>query len=382
VSFHAGAALGPWLEGLGEGPIILVAGASFDASAGAPSVLGAIEASGRRVIRVTTRGEPDVAIVDSIVERARDEGVCALIGVGGGSAMDAAKAASAMAREDGSVFDYLEGVGSRKLSGKRLPLALVPTTAGTGSEATRNAVLSHPGPPPVKRSLRHPCLVPDVAIIDVSFYITAPFEVARNSAMDALSQLLEAYVSLDANPLTDSLAERGIALAGLHLRRYADPSLRTEENCLGMAYAAFLSGGALANAGLGAVHGIAGPLGAITGAPHGALCASLLYPMTKLLAAECEAIGADIALAKLARAGWLLSGKEPEPKARLERGLRLLLDGILELKHRLSVPNLRSLGAGQAEIARAYAEGGAKRSPAPLCADAVLAAIAREEPIA
>ena len=219
--------------------------------------------------------EPDVATVEAAAGLARSEGCDLVIAVGGGSVIDAAKAAAAMASQSGSVLDHLEVVGAGKpLEAPPLPILAVPTTAGTGSEVTRNAVVEVPERR-VKVSLRAPGLLPRVALIDPALTISLPPALTAYTGMDALTQLIEPFVSLAANPLTDGFCREGIALAARSLavayRDGADRKARED-----MAAASLLGGLALANAKLGAVHGLAGVLGGTFGFPHGAICARLL----------------------------------------------------------------------------------------------------------
>lgn len=197
--------------------------------------------------------------------------------IGGGSVIDCGKAVAAMLVEDGSVQDYLEGVGTRKPSGAKIPFIAVPTTAGTGSEATKNAVVCD-RKEGYKKSLRHDAYMPDVAVIDPELTMTAPRPVTIACGLDAVSQLIESYTSTKANVFTDSLALTALSHASESLLPHCldqgnDISLRGK-----MSYAALISGITLSHAGLGAVHGMAGPLGGLFPVPHGVTCGKLLFP--------------------------------------------------------------------------------------------------------
>ena len=213
--------------------------------------------------------------MDQAAARARGQGCDLVIAVGGGSVIDTGKAVAAMLTNPGDVLDYLELVGGGKpLLRPGVPFIAVPTTAGTGTEATRNAVLGVPEHA-VKASLRGLFLLPRLAVIDPALTDSLPPEVTAYTGMDALTQLIEALVSNAANPLTDGLCREGLKRASRSLRAaFHDGANRAsrEEMCV----AALFSGIALANAKLGAVHGLAGVLGGVTGHPHGALCARLL----------------------------------------------------------------------------------------------------------
>ena len=219
--------------------------------------------------------EPDVASVDAGARQARDLKCDVVIGFGGGSVMDGAKAIAALITNQSPILDYLEVVGNAMpLDRLPVPCIAVPTTAGTGSEVTRNAVIRSPQHR-IKVSMRSPGMLPDLAVVDPELTLSLPPEITAATGFDALTQLLEAFVSTKANPLTDGLCREGIARCARSLKTVyhhgGDLTARTD-----MAIASLFSGLALANAGLGAVHGIAGPLGGMIGAPHGAVCACLL----------------------------------------------------------------------------------------------------------
>ncbi len=225
-----------------------------------------------------TDGEPTLDTVRAGVETARREGCDVVIACGGGSAIDAGKAIAAMLANPGDVLDYLEVIGrGQPLQAAPLPFIAVPTTAGAGSEATRNAVLLSPEHG-VKASLRSPLMLPRLAVVDPKLALTVPPDVTAATGLDALSQLLEAFVSVRASTMTDTLCREGLRRAGRSLRRAIEDGDHLEART-DMALASLLSGMALANAGLGAVHGFAAPIGGSFPAPHGAVCAALLAPV-------------------------------------------------------------------------------------------------------
>jgi alcohol dehydrogenase class IV len=220
-------------------------------------------------------GEPKIEGVERGIQLARGEGCDLVIGFGGGSAIDAAKAMAALTTNEGDVLDYLEVIGrARPLANPPVPVIAIPTTAGTGAEVTHNAVLLSPEHR-VKVSLRSPLMLPKVALVDPELTCDLPAELTASTGLDALTQLIEPYVSCKANPLTDSICAEGIRRAARSLQRVfdngADESARED-----MALASLFGGLALANAGLGAVHGFASPIGGMFAAPHGAVCAALL----------------------------------------------------------------------------------------------------------
>jgi alcohol dehydrogenase class IV len=219
--------------------------------------------------------EPSIDTIEAGSRKAR-EGFDWVLGMGGGSVLDAAKAIAIMTRQSGEVMDYLEVIGHGKpFQSPGLPMVAVPTTAGTGSEVTRNAVLSS-NEHKVKVSMRHPSMLPDMALVDPALTVSCPPTITAATGLDALTQLIEPFLSCKANPMTDAFCRQGIPLAAQSIRTVVekpeDKQARTD-----MALASLLGGLALANAGLGAVHGIAGPFGGMfPGAPHGAICAALL----------------------------------------------------------------------------------------------------------
>jgi len=236
-----------------------------------------LDESGVAVTAFAVAGEPAIADIAAAVRLAREAGCDCAVGFGGGSALDTAKAVAALAPNPGEVTDYVEIVGRGQPLGRpSLPCVAIPTTAGTGSEATRNAVLGSPEHG-TKVSLRGPSLLPRIALVDPELTYDLPPGLTASTGLDALTQLIEPYVSVRANALTDSLCREGMSLVARSLRRAFrhGGDRRARED---MAVASLFGGMALANAGLGAVHGFASPVGGRFGAPHGAACAALLAP--------------------------------------------------------------------------------------------------------
>lgn len=220
-------------------------------------------------------GEPTLNIVAKGVEHARAERCDVVIGFGGGSALDAAKAIAALCANSGDIFNYLEVIGKgQPLANPPLPVIAIPTTAGTGAEVTRNAVLRSPEHE-MKVSLRSPLMLPKAAIVDPELTCDLPPALTASTGLDALTQLIEPYVSNRANPMTDAICREGLARATRSLRRAFDDA-HDKSAREDMAVASLLGGLALANAGLGAVHGFAAAIGGMFAAPHGAVCAALL----------------------------------------------------------------------------------------------------------
>jgi len=284
-------------------------------------------------------GEPTVDAVLSGVEAGRSHGCDLVIGFGGGGAVDAGKAIAALLANQGDIFDYLEVIGkAQPLMRPSLPNIAVPTTAGTGAEVTRNAVIKSPTHQ-VKVSLRSPLMLPKLALVDPALTISMPPEVTASTGLDALTQLIEAYTTRNANPITDALCETGItAAASSLLRAWSDATDREAREK--MSLASLLSGLVLANAGLGAVHGFAAPLGGLFEAPHGIVCAALLPAVFE---ANIKAIGHGPASRRFAHIGALLTGS-PDADA------RHALQWIRQTCETLHVPTLGKLGITSTEI--------------------------------
>jgi len=241
----------------------------------AERLLANLKSTGIAAVAFPVTGEPEIATVELGTAFAKTENCDFIIGIGGGSAMDAGKAIAAMLTNDGNVLDYVEIIGRGKaLTKPSAPFIAIPTTAGTGSEVTRNAVLSSPEHK-LKVSLRSPLMLAKVALVDPELTYDLPPALTASTGLDALTQLIEPFVCSRANPMTDGLCVEGIRRAARSLRAaFTDPKNKSARE--DMAVAGLFGGLALANAGLGAVHGFAGPIGGMFPAPHGAICAVLL----------------------------------------------------------------------------------------------------------
>src|ERR1017187_6933228 len=223
-------------------------------------------------IHFPIHGEPTVDMVRQGTQLARDAACDLVIALGGGSAIDAGKAIAALLANGGDPLDYLEVVGQAKpLTRPSAPFIAIPTTAGTGSEVTRNAVLASPEHG-VKASLRSPHMLPALAVVDPELTLDLPPALTASTGLDALTQLIEPYVSIRANPMADLFCTEGIGRTAAALPQVWEDGHNREARAA-MAWASLLGGLALANAGLGAVHGFAAPVGGMFPAPHGAICA-------------------------------------------------------------------------------------------------------------
>lgn len=332
--------------------LVLVTGhASFVQSEAGRTLNQALHHEGFSVHRLSITGEPSPDQIDAIIANLQGQSFDLVVGVGGGSVLDAAKAISGLMIPGNSVIDHLEGVGPEwPYEGPATPFIAVPTTAGTGSEATRNAVLTRHGPEGFKKSFRDDSLMARYAIIDPDLLASCPKALIAANGMDALTQLMEAYVSLKANPMTDALALSGIAAVARGLVPCFEGVASGRSD---MAYAALLSGICLAQVGLGSVHGLAQPLGSFFPIPHGVVCGTLL--------AEATAVNLDVlsrqdpqhpVLRKYAEVGRILMNQADLEK---KEALNGLIETLRALTHTLALPSLESLGVDRADFDRIVA---------------------------
>lgn len=396
--------LGSVVREFGRTALVVVRGPGFTESPEWAVLLATLQTAGVEVALETVSGEPSPILVDDIVARQRGSGtgsspggapprgghspVEVVVGIGGGSVLDTAKAVAGLLVPGNSVMDHLEGIGPElPYRGPSVPFIAVPTTAGTGSEATKNAVLSRRGAGGFKKSFRDELLVARVAILDPDLLAACPPELIAGNGMDALSQLLESYVSVKASPFTDALALSGLgcvrdglqpwfeeAAAG---RGAAGPDSITAAARERMAYAALCSGICLAQAGLGSVHGLASPLGAQYPIPHGVACGATLVAATRVNIAALEARDPENrALSRYAVAGGMLSGRA----GRDDREARAALVPALEqLTARLGVPRLSAFGLTESSIPALVADsrGSSMKTNPVLLSDDEIASILR-----
>lgn len=306
IIFGAGgrSELGRLAAAFGPTALLVTGRESLSASGHKSEILDALRAADLAVYEYALAGEPSPEVVDQAVREFGPKVIAVVVAVGGGSVLDAGKAISAMLPLGQPVQDYLEGAGVKNHPGVKVPFIAAPTTAGTGAEATKNASLRRLGPDGFKHSLRHENLMPEVALVDPELALTCPRSVTAACGMDALSQLLESYVSPLASPLTDALAWNGLERIRDNLLLACGGGASSLPVRAGMAYAALLSGLALANAGLGVVHSLSSVLGGRCDIPHGVLCGTLLgagmrVNMEKLIRTEGPASPAVIKHARI-----------------------------------------------------------------------------------
>lgn len=265
----------PLVGRLGKHCLLVTGQHSLNRSGQRSALEESLRIQGLTITHCPVDGEPDLGVVDHCALIAREAHCDVVLAVGGGSVIDTAKAVAALVTNGGQAIDYVEAVGKgRSIDKPTLPLIAVPSTAGSGSEVTKNAVLRIPELR-VKRSIRSDFMVPSVAVIDPALIASAPRSVAASSGLDALTHLIEAYLSKGAFPMTDALVVPGIGMAYRALLALAQNQINSQSH-EEMALAALWGGIALANAGLGAVHGLVAPLGGLCSVPHGAGCGCLL----------------------------------------------------------------------------------------------------------
>jgi alcohol dehydrogenase class IV len=342
--------VGPMAQGFGRRALVVIF-KTADGVQRAEPLLTALLSAGVDYDTFSVAGEPTVELVRTGAQHAREQGSHVVISLGGGSVIDTGKAIAALVTNGGDPLDYVEVVGKgQAITKPSLPHIAIPTTAGTGAEVTRNAVLGATEHR-VKVSMRSPLMLPCVAVVDPELTYDLPPAVTASTGLDALTQVIEPFVSSKANPLTDAICREGMQRAGRSLRRafeQGNDAAAREDMCL----ASLFGGLALANAGLGAVHGFAAPLGGMfPGAPHGALCAALLPAVMEVNARAAE---------RLRQAATL---------QRLEEVRRIVGD-VAALVRDLQVPTLRTYGVRREDfpdiIEKAAVASSMKGNPVPL----------------
>ena len=307
--------------------------------------------------------EPDIPTISAGIEQAKNQHCQLVIGIGGGSVLDTAKAIAAMLTNPGELIDYLEVVGAGKeIPNPAAPMIALPTTAGTGTEVTRNAVIASPEHQ-VKVSLRSQKMIPSVALIDPVLTYSMPPSVTASTGMDALTQVIEGYVSSSANPMTDLVCRDGIyrgARSILNAYQNGQDQLARFNMCLTSLY----GGLALANGGLGAVHGFAGPIGGMYNTPHGMICASLLpYVMKYNVIAMAEHGDQSAGTTRFLQIARWITG---DPHASINDGVTW----VAKLAEALKIPGLQAIGIAQEDfdliIAKAQVSSSMKKNPVKL----------------
>jgi alcohol dehydrogenase class IV len=352
------------IAGLYGNKAALVMGkSSFINSAPAERLFHDFEQAGIGYHVIVIEGEPSPEVIDMSVKKLNNEGIEFVIGIGGGSVLDAGKAISAMLYKSEPVIEFLEGIGTMDHPGTKVPFIAVPTTSGTGSEATKNAVISRVGKGGFKRSLRHDNLVPDIAIIDPELTFHCPKEITAASGMDCFTQLTEAFLSDKANEYTDALAFEGLkAIKSSLIKSYINGE--DAEARIGMSFAALTSGICLANAGLGVVHGFASSIGGKYNISHGLICGTLMGIANEVNVKKLRSLPDDSAGLKK----YVLLGK-----LFLEENYKtddFYIDGFIDFLHSLTaelrLPGLKQSGVREIDIAEICKSTECKNNPVKL----------------
>jgi len=347
-----------------KGAILIVTGSrSFLRSSKKESIEMLLADYCSQLLWSTVAQEPSPDLIDAIVRSNRKQNINLVIGIGGGSVLDTGKAVSAMLPSGLPVQTFLEGVGSSAPTGDKIPYIAIPTTSGTGSEATSNAVVSQNGPGGFKKSLRHDNYIPNVALIDPLLMVSCPRAVTAACGMDTFSQLVEAYLSTKSFPETDAISLQGIQAVHRSLinacHNGEDITARSQ-----MAFASLFSGICLLNAGLGAVHGLAPALGSLFPIPHGVVCGTLMAVVNDITLRKIRKENSEgKILGKYAALGKLVSGKSGRTN---DYYSSCFIDYLYMLTEDLKLPRLSAFGVTSADLRTIAAVSSSKNNPTTL----------------
>ena len=351
------------LLSFGSRPLLVLGSASFTRTKGFTTLHEIFDKLAIATKTIHVSSEPSPEMIDTVVADQQYTDIDMVISIGGGSTLDAGKAIAAMLVEGGGVSRFLEGVGTKAPSGKKLPFIAIPTTSGTGSETTSNAVLRSVGSGGFKRSLRHDNYFPNLALVDPLLTLSCPKKLTIACSMDCFTQLVEGYLSTGGSPLTDALALEGIRAVSGSLRTVADTGddLASRSN---LSYGALLSGIVLANAGLGVVHGFASAIGGLFAIPHGTICGSLMAPANRLTLKNLRSTApSHPALDKYAILGRIFSNQTSRNDPWYQDHFIAELEG---LSAHLALPFLSDYGVTPNDTEKIAAQTGNKNNPAKL----------------
>ncbi|MFW2369008.1 MAG: iron-containing alcohol dehydrogenase [Desulforhopalus sp.] len=350
----------------GNNPLLVVGGRSFLNSAHYKAVEEIFAGLGLKVPIVTIGREPSPTMIDELVADPIYSSIDIVIAIGGGATLDAGKALSAMLTEKGEISRFLEGIGTETPSGQKLPFIAVPTTSGTGSEVTSNAVISTIGAKGYKRSLRHDNYIPDLALVDPALTLSCSPKLTAACAMDCFTQLVEAYLSTNGSAVTDALALDGIHAVKRSLRKTYKDGNDLPARC-DLSYAALLSGIVLANAGLGTVHAFASTIGGLFPIPHGVVCGTLMAPANRVTLNHLTRNAPNHpALSKYATLGRLFSDQADRADAWYRD---YFIGELAQLTDDLNIAPLSSYDISIGDIDRIVEQTGNKYNPAQLSSE-------------
>ncbi len=353
-------ALKSFIPSFGTKPLVILGNSSFSTTDNYTVLKQIFTSLGIQLLSVSIDSEPSPDTIDEITAATQEKGIDLVIAIGGGSTLDTGKAISAMLVEGGKITRFLEGIGTEQPSGSKLPFIAIPTTSGTGSETTSNAVISNVGSNGFKKSLRHDNFIPDLALVDPGLTLSCPQELTATCGMDCFTQLVEGYLSTAGSSLTDAMALDGIKAVNQSLyRAYTDgDDLKARSN---LAYGAMLSGIVLTNAGLGTVHGLAGAIGGLHPAPHGVICGTLMAIVNKQALLELRKISTDTpALYKYIKLGQICSTKPGKSNSWYQD---FFIDNLEQMTNQLHIPKLKKFGVTLANIETIVASTSNKNNP-------------------
>jgi alcohol dehydrogenase class IV len=354
------------INSYGKSILVVTGERSFAETSRATSLFSRLRSENILWKNVIIPGEPSPEMIDNVVAEINAEKTDLVVAIGGGSVMDAGKALSAMIHKKESVTEFLEGVGTKVHPGTKIPFIAIPTTAGTGSEVTKNAVISRVGENGFKRSLRHDNFVPDIALVDPDLTLSCPPYLTAASGMDCFTQLTEAFLSLQAKEYTDALALEGLKAIKSSLIKSFLNGEDTEARA-GMSFAALTSGICLANAGLGAVHGFASAIGGMYSIPHGIICGTLMAVANEINVRELRKRSSNlIALKKYTVLGKLFIEKQRKSD---EYYVDAFIEYLYDLTDNLNLPGLKASGVEERNIELICSLTDSKNNPVKLSAE-------------
>jgi len=352
------------LNRYGKNVLVVTGGHSFIESAYANSFFAMLGDESFRWSLYQIRNEPSPADIDQAVAQFQESKPDVVVAIGGGSVIDAGKAISAMLVSPEKITNYLEVVGTLTPPGLKIPFIAVPTTSGTGSEATKNAVITEIGSNGFKSSLRHANYIPDLALIDPDLQLNCPIRQTACSGMDAFTQLLESYLSTEANPMTDALALDGINFINQSLVQLVKIDPQNIQNRSKMAYSSWLSGITLANAGLGTVHGFASSIGSKFTIPHGVVCGTMMAETNRITLKSLSISGNEkYFLNKYAMVGRILLTKQNGSDDYFANSL---IDSLIQMTEELGIPRLSEYGISLSDLDQIAEQTSNKNNPVKL----------------
>lgn len=347
----------------GSRPLLVLGHGSFLKSHHYHQVQQIFDKLGLKAGTVHIGSEPSPAMIDAIVAKLSDAGIDLVIAIGGGSVLDGGKAISAMLAEKTEISRFLEGVGDKIPSGRKVPFIAIPTTSGTGSEATSNAVLSSVGREGFKSSLRHDNFIPNLALVDPNLTLSCPPKLTVPCSMDCFTQLVEGYLSTNSSSLTETLALEGLKAVHRSLRTVCHDSgnlpARTD-----LSYGALLSGIVLANSGLGTVHGFASAIGGLFPIPHGVICGTLMAAANSLTLNKLRTNNpVHPALAKYTKLGQIFSEQHHKTDTWYQD---CFIEQLRSLTAELAIARLGEFGVTAADVPKIVGKTGNKYNPSQL----------------